>query len=102
MAIVIVRVAAPPAFALLTDTLHRARLERNTDSANTTSPEAIFAALHGEPPHVVAAIVARLSSPLATAVLELYPSDERRAIVARLARKPSRLIAGLDVETVVR
>jgi len=102
MVIVIVRVAARPGFALLTETLRRARLERSAQSSATTSPDAIFAALRGEPPHVVAAIVARLSSPLATAVLELYPPDERRAIVARLARKPSRLIADLDVGAVVR
>ncbi len=101
MVIVIVRVAARPAFALLNDTARRMQLERETP-AGALSPQEIFERLRGEPAHVVATIVARLPSPLATAVLELYPIDERRAIVARLARKPTRLVATLDGEVLVR
>jgi len=101
MVVVVVRVAARPAFVFLSETVRRMRLERETPSS-ASSAEEIFERLRGEPPHVVAAIVARLSAPLATVVLELYPLDERRAIVARLARKPTRLIAALDAETFVR
>jgi hypothetical protein len=101
MVIVIVRVAARPAFALMSDTVRRVRLERETP-AGVSSPQVVFERLRGEPPHVAAAIIARLPAPVATAVLELYPVDERRAIVARLARKPTRLIAALDAETFMR
>lgn len=100
LAIVVVRSGARPAFALANDLLRRTRLERDL-SSGTPSPDAIFGALRGEPPHVVAAILSRLSAPAATAVLELYPSDERRAIVGRLARKTSPLIAGLDAQTLL-
>jgi flagellar M-ring protein FliF len=97
MVIVIVRVAARPVFAFLSENARRMRLEHEMHPG-ASSPQEMFERFRGEPPHVVAAIVARLPSPLATAVLELYPADERRAIVARLARKPTRLVA----ETLVR
>lgn len=102
MVIVIVRVAARPAFAFLNDAVRRVRLERDTPSNGAASPEDIFAMLRAEPPHVAAAIIARLPSPLAAAVLELYPSDVRRAIVTRLSRKPTSLVAALDTEPIAR
>lgn len=94
MVIVVVRMAARPVCDFVTESVRRARIER-THSEGTSSPEAIFATLRGEPPHVVAAILARLPSPTAASVLELYSSDERRAIVMRLSRKPTRLVAEL-------
>lgn len=96
MVIVIVRAAARPAFAFLNDAARRTQLAREVPEG--ASPEAVFAKLRGEPPHVVAAIVARLPAPLAAGVLELYPIDERRSIVVRLSRTPSRLIASLEGE----
>lgn len=102
LAVIIVRTGARPAFALARDLLRRNRLERDVSSRQGPTPDAIFAALRNEPPHVVAAIIARLPAPEATAVLELYPSDKRRAIVARLARKTSPLLAGLDARTFVQ
>lgn len=102
LAIVIVRTGARPAFALISELMRRNRLERDVSAQQSFSPDAIFAALRNEPPHVVAAIIARLPAPDATAVLELYPSDQRRAIVARLARKSSPLLAGLDARTFVQ
>ena len=101
MVIVVVRVAARPAFDFVTESMRRVRIER-THAQGTSQPEAIFATLRGEPPHVVAAILARLPSPVAASVLELYSNEERRAIVARLARKPTRLVAGLDTDGLVR
>jgi flagellar M-ring protein FliF len=49
-------------------------------------PEAIHRALCGEPSYAAATVIASLPTATAAAVLELYPSDERRDIVGRLAR----------------
>ncbi len=49
-------------------------------------PARVRGALVGEPPHVAAAIISALPTATAAAVLELYPPDERTAIVRRLAR----------------
>ena len=46
----------------------------------------VRAVLDGEPPHVAAAIITRLSAADAAAVLELYAPEERAAIVRRLGR----------------
>ncbi len=49
-------------------------------------------ALEHEPPHVAAAIISALPTVTATAVLDLYPPDERAAIVRRLARANAALV----------
>jgi flagellar motor switch protein FliG len=49
-------------------------------------PGRVRGALVGEPPHVAAAIISALPTATAAAVLELYPAEERTAIVRRLAR----------------
>lgn len=100
VAIVAIRIGARPLFALVTELLRRMRLERTAPGMRT--PEAIFEVLRGEPAHVAAAIIATLATPLATAVLDLYALEQRRAIVARLTRAPSPLIAGIDAETLLR
>jgi flagellar motor switch protein FliG len=48
--------------------------------------------LDGEPPHVAAAIISALPTATAAAVLELYPPEERTAIVRRLARANATLV----------
>ena len=95
VAIVAIRAGARPAFGLLTEFARRIRLERSAPTMSTLAPEAIFATLRGEPPHVAAAVIATLSAPLATSVLDLYAEHDRHAIVARMTRHPSPLIAGL-------
>jgi len=49
-------------------------------------PRRFLGALSGEPPHTAAAIISALPTATATAVLEMYPPEERAAIVRRLAR----------------
>ncbi|MBD5654972.1 MAG: hypothetical protein IAI50_07290 [Candidatus Eremiobacteraeota bacterium] len=49
-------------------------------------PEAIHVALRGEPAHTAATVIAGLPTPTAAAVLDLYPAEERREIIDRLAR----------------
>ena len=58
-------------------------------------PEDIHRALRGEPPYTAATVIAGLPTPTAAAVLDLYPSDERREIIGRLARPRSPLGADL-------
>lgn len=102
VAIVAIRAGARPTLALLTELSRRIRLERSVPECVRLGPESVYASLRGEPPHVAAAIIATLSAPLATAVLDLYAEHDRRAIVARLARRPSPLIAGLDADSLLR
>jgi flagellar M-ring protein FliF len=52
----------------------------------TLPPEAIHLALRGEPPHTAATVIAGLPTPTAALVLDLYPAEERREIIDRLAR----------------
>lgn len=100
VAIVALRVCAQPVTSLIADVMRRGTLRRAAPLMQTLGADAVFRSLQGEPPHVAAAIVAKLGTPLATAVLELYPVHERRAIVERLARRRSPLIADLSVDSV--
>ena len=47
---------------------------------------AIWRTIHGEPPHVAAAVISQLPTSIAVAVLDMYPEQERREITERLAR----------------
>ena len=100
VAVIALRIAAGPFSKFAGELTKRLRLERTAPAMQR--PEAIFEALHGEPPHVAAAIISTLSTPIASAVLDLYDGAERRAIVARLGRSRSPLIAGLDAESLLR
>jgi flagellar motor switch protein FliG len=55
-------------------------------------PARVRGALAGEPPHVAAAVISALPAATATAVLELYPQEERAQIVRRLTRAASDLV----------
>jgi flagellar M-ring protein FliF len=63
-------------------------------------PVRVRGALAGEPPHIAAAIISALPAATATAVLELYPPEERAAIVRRLERAASPLVP--DAEELIR
>ncbi|MGH7684489.1 MAG: hypothetical protein ACREMT_09100, partial [Vulcanimicrobiaceae bacterium] len=95
------RVCAQPMTTLAGEFIRRRTLQRAAPQMQTRDAGAVFRALQGEPPHVAAAIVATLGTPLATAVLELYPVPERRAIVERLARRRSPLLVDLSAESVL-
>lgn len=101
VAVVALRMCAQPMATLAGDIVRRRTLRRTAPQMQTLGADAVFRALQGEPPHVAAAIVATLGTPLATAVLELYPVQERRAIVERLSRKRSPLVAELSAERVL-
>jgi flagellar M-ring protein FliF len=55
------------------------------------APEAIHRMLCGEPAYAAATVIAGLPTATAAAVLDLYPSDTRRDIIAKLARPRSPL-----------
>lgn len=98
---VAIRSGARPAAALVAELSRRRTLQRAAPDMRAMDADRIFGALHGEPPHVAAAIVATLGTPLATAVLDLYPPEERREVVARLSRRRAPLIADLGMDTLL-
>ncbi len=64
------------------------------------APSQVRGVLRDEPPHTVAAIISALPAATATAVLEMYPPEERAQIVARMARAVAPVIP--DYEAVLR
>ena len=64
------------------------------------APAQVHGALANEPPHAAAAIISALPAATATAVLELYPAEERAAIVRRMARGVAPVVP--DYEAVLR
>ncbi|MBV8151554.1 MAG: hypothetical protein JO101_08450 [Candidatus Eremiobacteraeota bacterium] len=90
--LVALRTGARPLAALVPEIVRRARLRRCEKDFERLTPGGIFEALQNEPPHAVAAVLATLRAPLATAVLELYPAAARSAIATRMTRRLSPLV----------
>jgi hypothetical protein len=91
---------ARPAHALAVKAIDAATVRSATREVAGIPPVRVRGALAGEPPHIAAAIISALPAATATAVLELYPPDERAAIVRRLARAASPLVP--DAEELIR
>jgi flagellar biosynthesis/type III secretory pathway M-ring protein FliF/YscJ len=91
---------ARPAFALAAKLIDSANVRATSREVAGIPPTRVRGALAGEPPHIAAAIISALPAATATAVLELYPPDERAAIVRRLARAASPLVP--DAEELIR
>lgn len=66
----------------------------------TFAPSHVRGALANEPPHTAAAIISALPAATATAVLDMYPPEERAAIVRRMSRAAAPVVP--DYETVLR
>jgi len=77
-----------------------ARETRGERDAASLAPARVRGALRDEPPHAAAAIISALPAATATAVLELYPPEERAAIVRRMQRAASPAVP--DYESVLR
>lgn len=92
--------AARPAHALAVTIIESATVRSASREVAGIPPGRVRGALAGEPPHIAAAIISALPAATATAVLELYPPDERAAIVRRLARAASPLVP--DAEELLR
>jgi hypothetical protein len=91
---------ARPGHALAVKLIESATVRSTTRVVAGIAPVRVRGALAGEPPHIAAAIISALPAATATAVLELYPPDERAAIVRRLARAASPLVP--DAEELIR
>ncbi len=92
--------AARPAYALASRLVEATTVRSATREVAGIPPVRVRGALAGEPPHIAAAIISALPAATATAVLELYPPEERAAIVRRLARAASPLVP--DAEELIR
>jgi flagellar biosynthesis/type III secretory pathway M-ring protein FliF/YscJ len=97
------RAAARP-LERVVETLSRRRLlargTRGDGETAAIAPAHVRGALRDEPPHAAAAIISALPAATATAVLELYPPEERAAIVRRMQRAASPAVP--DYESVLR
>jgi flagellar M-ring protein FliF len=90
--IVCTRLAIPAGASLAHSLMERSMLERTSKAAAGFAPGRVRTFLEQEPPHSAAAIISALPAATATAVLELYPPDEREAIVKRMQRRHSPLL----------
>ena len=81
---------ARPAYALLVRSVEAAGVRNAARESAGLPPARVRGALAGEPPHVAAAVISALPAATATAVLELYPPEERAQIVRRLGARGDR------------
>jgi len=100
VAIVCVRTGAAPVARICETFAERAALGRAREAVTGFAPSHVRGALRNEPPHTAAAIISALPAATATAVLDLYPPDERAAIVRRMSRASAPVVP--DYETVLR
>jgi len=91
---------ARPCYRLAARVLDRASVAAAREHVSGIAPIHVRGALVGEPPHTAAAIISALPAATATAVLELYPPEERAAIVRRLTRAANPLLP--DAEELFR
>ncbi len=98
--VLVVRFGAKPAASVCEAVLQRLTLQRTSNLVANFAPAHVRGALAGEPPHTAAAIISALPAATATAVLDMYPPDERAAIVRRMSRPASPVVP--DYETVLR
>lgn len=89
----VARIGVPPLCALLQTLVERAWVRRATRTVAEFPPARVRSALAQEPPHAAAAIISALPAATAAAVLDLYPQHERDAIVKRMQRPHSPLLA---------
>jgi len=97
---VAMHVGAKPLAASCEALVRSIALRRATRNVAVLAPSQVRGALRDEPPHTAAAIISALPAATATAVLEMYPAEERAAIVRRMSRVASPAVP--DYETVLR
>ncbi|MBV9439691.1 MAG: hypothetical protein JOZ24_06845, partial [Candidatus Eremiobacteraeota bacterium] len=90
--ILIAAFALKPLLGTVVRLADAAAARRAVRDAGGLPPARVRTALVGEPPHVAAAIISALPTATAAAVLELYPPEERRAIVRRLGDARTTLV----------
>jgi len=90
--VLVVAFAAPPLSRFAAHALDASSRRAAVRDVAGIAPSRVHGALAGEPPHIAAAIISALPTATAAAVLELYPAEERTAIVRRLARRDVALL----------
>ncbi|GAC1306853.1 MAG: flagellar basal-body MS-ring/collar protein FliF [Vulcanimicrobiaceae bacterium] len=98
--LIALRLGAAPAGRVCDALAQRLAVVRTTQAVAAFAPAHVRGALVGEPPHTAAAIISALPAATATAVLEMYPPEERAAIVRRMSRAAAPVVP--DYETVLR
>lgn len=93
------RWSATPVGTLVRTFCERSRIGRAAAAASGIAPAKVRGALLNEPPHAAAAIISALPASTAAAVLDMYPPEERAAIVRRMQRPVSPLLP--DVESFI-
>jgi flagellar biosynthesis/type III secretory pathway M-ring protein FliF/YscJ len=94
------RYGLKPAAAAIASLAQRIAVDRTSRAVASYAPAHVRGALANEPPHTAAAIISALPAATATAVLEMYPPEERAAIVRRMSRAATPAVP--DHETVLR
>lgn len=89
---IVVRFGAAPLARAIEMTSRRVLLARASRDALELAPARVRGALRDEPPHAAAAIISALPTATASAVLELYPPEERAAIVRRMQREAAPIV----------
>ena len=94
--LVAIRWAWPPAIQALRVIGERAAIAKTAETVRGIAPARVRGALLNEPPHAAAAIISALPAATAAAVLDLYPEHERSAIIRRMQRPASPLLADAE------
>jgi len=94
------RIGATPVARVCEALVQRLAIVRTTQAVVAFAPSHVRGALANEPPHTAAAIISALPAATATAVLDMYPPEERAAIVRRMSRVAAPVVP--DYETVLR
>ncbi|MGZ3508051.1 MAG: flagellar M-ring protein FliF C-terminal domain-containing protein [Vulcanimicrobiaceae bacterium] len=93
--LIALRWAANPVASLVQRVIVRANIARTVATAGV-APSHVRGVLQGEPAHTAAAIISALPAATAAAVLDMYPEHERAAIVRRMQRRHSPLLADAE------
>jgi flagellar M-ring protein FliF len=94
--LVVARKVFPQIVEIAQAAFEREATSRTSKLVAGYKPAQVRGALAHEPPHAAAAIISALPAATAAAVLELYPPQERQAIIARMQRVHSPLIPRAD------
>lgn len=84
--IAVLLVLMQPILAILRRNANREILSRTSALESGVDVASIWRTIHGEPAHVVAAVISQLPTSTAVALLDMFSEQERREITERLAR----------------
>ncbi len=99
-AFIVLRHGGRPLARACRSALRSLEVRRASRAVAGYGPSQVRGVLRDEPPHTVAAIISALPAATATAVLEMYPPEERAQIVSRMARAVAPVVP--DYEAVLR